>query len=44
VGLLGASLSWTQWLGMAVVVASVTALGLRERSERPVVDTVGAAA
>ena len=44
VGLLGASLSWTQLLGMAVVVASVTALGLRERSERPVVDTVGAAA
>ena len=44
VGLLGASLSWTQWLGMAVVVASVTALGLRERSERPVVETVGAAA
>jgi drug/metabolite transporter, DME family len=44
VSLLGASLSWTQWLGMAVVVASVTALGLRERSERPVVATVGTAA
>jgi DME family drug/metabolite transporter len=44
VSLLGASLSWTQWLGMAVVVASVTALGLRERSERPVVETVGTAA
>ncbi|HTF50675.1 MAG TPA: EamA family transporter [Pseudonocardia sp.] len=44
VSLLGASLSWTQWLGMAVVVASVTALGLQERSERPVVETVGTAA
>jgi drug/metabolite transporter, DME family len=40
VGLLGASLTWTQWLGMAVVVASVTALGLRERSDRPVVTSV----
>ena len=37
VGVLGASLTWTQWLGLVVVVASVTALGLRERSERPVV-------
>jgi DME family drug/metabolite transporter len=39
VGALGASLSATQWLGLAVVVSSVTALGLRERSERPVVTT-----
>jgi drug/metabolite transporter, DME family len=37
VGVLGASLTWTQWLGLVVVVASVTSLGLRERSERPVV-------
>jgi DME family drug/metabolite transporter len=37
VTVLGASLSATQWLGLVVVVASVTALGLRERSERPVV-------
>ncbi|HWN34697.1 MAG TPA: EamA family transporter [Pseudonocardia sp.] len=39
VTVLGASLSATQWLGLLVVVASVTALGLRERSERPVVAT-----
>jgi DME family drug/metabolite transporter len=37
VGLLGTQLRPTQWLGLAVVVASVTALGLRERSPRPVV-------
>ncbi|WP_308190229.1 DMT family transporter [Pseudonocardia sp. TRM90224] len=37
VGLLGTSLTITQWLGLLVVVVSVTALGLRERSERPVV-------
>lgn len=37
VGLLGASLTWTQWLGMAVIVASVTTLGLRERRSEPVV-------
>lgn len=37
VGLLGAELVPTQWLGLAVVVASVAALGLRERSGEPVV-------
>lgn len=39
VGLLGARLSVTQWLGFAVVVASVTALGWHERvrRDRPVV-------
>ncbi|WP_308282803.1 DMT family transporter [Pseudonocardia nigra] len=37
VGVLGTDLTATQWLGLAVVVASVTALGLRERSPRPVV-------
>ncbi|MEJ3652321.1 EamA family transporter [Actinomycetes bacterium KLBMP 9759] len=37
VGLLGTTLSATQWVGLLVVVVSVTALGLRERSERPVV-------
>jgi len=37
VGVLGARLSPTQWLGLAVVVVSVTALGLRERSSEPVV-------
>lgn len=31
VGLLGARLTWTQWLGFAVVVVSVTALGWHER-------------
>jgi drug/metabolite transporter, DME family len=40
VGLLGARLSWTQWLGFAVVVAAVTALGWHERVRRtrPVVE------
>ena len=37
VGLLGTELSPTQWLGLAVVVVSVTALGLRERAPKPVV-------
>jgi DME family drug/metabolite transporter len=37
VGVLGTDLTATQWLGLAVMVASVTALGLRERSPRPVV-------
>jgi drug/metabolite transporter (DMT)-like permease len=37
VTLLGARLAPTQWLGMAVVVVSVTALGMRERPERPLV-------
>lgn len=39
VGLLGARLTWTQWLGFAVVVVSVTALGWHERvrSARPMV-------
>ena len=34
VGLLGARLSWTQWLGFAIVVVSVTALGWHERVRR----------
>ncbi|MBP2475872.1 drug/metabolite transporter (DMT)-like permease [Crossiella equi] len=34
VGLLGASLTGTQWLGFALLVASVTALGWRERTGR----------
>ncbi len=42
VTLLGAQLAWTQWLGLAVVVASVTALGLRERGGAPVVQPVEA--
>jgi drug/metabolite transporter, DME family len=37
VAFLGAQPVWTQWLGLAVVVASVTALGLRERGRAPVV-------
>jgi DME family drug/metabolite transporter len=37
VGLLGTQLVPTQWLGLVVVVVSVTALGLRERSSRPTV-------
>ena len=37
VGLLGTDLQPTQWLGLLVVVASVTALGLRERTRKPVV-------
>ena len=36
VAFLGAQPVWTQWLGLAVVVASVTALGLRERGRAPV--------
>ena len=39
VTVLGGTLSATQVLGLVVVVASVTALGLRERSRRPVVAT-----
>ncbi|HYH28858.1 MAG TPA: EamA family transporter [Pseudonocardia sp.] len=37
VGLLGTRLEPSQWIGLLVVVASVTALGLRERSPQPVV-------
>jgi threonine/homoserine efflux transporter RhtA len=37
VGLLGTELSPTQWLGLAVVIVSVAALGMRERTQRPVV-------
>jgi drug/metabolite transporter (DMT)-like permease len=37
VGLLGTDMQPTQWLGLLVVVASVTALGLRERTREPVV-------
>ncbi|OLT12239.1 multidrug DMT transporter permease [Pseudonocardia sp. CNS-139] len=40
VGLLGSHLQPTQWLGLAIVVVAVTALGLRERSPRPVVAAV----
>jgi drug/metabolite transporter, DME family len=41
VGLLGARLTWTQWLGFAIVVISVTALGWHERvrGTRPMVLT-----
>jgi drug/metabolite transporter (DMT)-like permease len=38
VGFLGTSLTVTQWIGLAVIVIAVTALGLRERSEQPVVE------
>lgn len=44
VGLLGAHLEPSQWIGLLVVVASVTALGLRERTRRPVVQVEPAAA
>jgi drug/metabolite transporter, DME family len=37
VGLLGTHLEPGQWVGLLVVVVSVTALGLRERTRRPVV-------
>lgn len=38
VGLLGTELSSTQWLGLAVVVVSVTALGsVTEQAPKPVV-------
>ncbi|MCO1657189.1 DMT family transporter [Pseudonocardia humida] len=37
VTLLGASLTVTQWVGLVVVVAAVTGLGLRERSRQPLV-------
>jgi drug/metabolite transporter (DMT)-like permease len=37
VGFLGASLTVTQWIGLAVIVVAVTALGLRERTESPAV-------
>jgi drug/metabolite transporter (DMT)-like permease len=43
VAFLGAQPAWTQWVGLAVVVASVTALGLRERGRVPVVTTATAA-
>ena len=38
VTLLGGTLTTTQVVGLVVVAVSVTALGLRERSRRPVVD------
>lgn len=44
VAFLGAQPTWTQWLGLAVVVASVTALGLRERGRAPVVTAPASAA
>lgn len=37
VGVLGAQLSVTQWVGLVVVIGSVAGLGLRERTDRPVV-------
>ncbi|MDT7709515.1 MAG: drug/metabolite transporter, family [Pseudonocardiales bacterium] len=37
VGLLGTRLTGTRWLGLAVVIVSVGAIGLRERTERPAV-------
>lgn len=36
---LDARLSWSQWLGFAIVVTAITLLGLRERSATPVVRT-----
>ena len=44
VGLLGTRLEPSQWFGLLVVVVSVTALGLRERSPDPVVRVDAAAA
>jgi drug/metabolite transporter (DMT)-like permease len=44
VGVLGTHLEPSQWFGLLVVVASVTALGLRERSPEPVVRVDAAAA
>jgi DME family drug/metabolite transporter len=43
VGLLGTRLEPSQWFGLVVVVVSVTALGLRERSPQPVVRVDAAA-
>jgi hypothetical protein len=40
---LGTLLTPSQWFGLLVVVVSVTALGLRERSPRPVVRVDAAA-
>ncbi|WP_020669489.1 DMT family transporter [Amycolatopsis nigrescens] len=37
VSVLGKTLSGTQWLGLAIVVASVTALGWHEKARRPMV-------
>lgn len=37
VAVLGAHLTWSQWLGLAVVIVSVALLGLRERGPDPVV-------
>lgn len=34
---LNARLTWSQWVGLAVVAAAVTALGLRERRPQPLV-------
>jgi drug/metabolite transporter, DME family len=44
VGLLGTHLQPSQWIGLLVVVVSVTALGLRERTRQPVVQVEAAAA
>ena len=44
VTLLGTELAASQWVGLGIIVVSVTALGLRERGARPVVAVpVGAA-
>ncbi|WP_028926548.1 DMT family transporter [Pseudonocardia acaciae] len=42
VGVLGATLSATQWLGLVTVAVSVTALGLHEASRSPVVRVASA--
>ncbi|WP_142105963.1 EamA family transporter [Pseudonocardia cypriaca] len=44
VGLLGTHLQPSQWFGLLVVVVSVTALGLRERTRQPVVQVEPATA
>lgn len=36
---LGATLSWSQWLGFAVVIVAITAMGMRERQPKPMVET-----
>ncbi len=35
---LNGDLSWSQWIGFAIVVGSITTLGLRERQEDPTVE------
>ncbi len=38
VGFLGARLTWTQWVGLMIVLTSVTLLALRERRPDPLVE------